>query len=1278
MKNYKKVVSAIAALSMAASSIVMPMSASARTPVFEQIIVKDGVATILANGGVGILASYDENGRLTAIKTDTLKEEMGLLGDTITFDVKVGDKVMFWDSLDSMKPREGEDGVISAVTVTEEMMATQPPATDAPTATPEVTETPTEAPTAEPTATPTAEPTATPDAGGEEGVLQSWKFDFGSADDVAEGYTAVTADRDYMVTGDYGFLGLTEDDYKVGNRYDGFGLQEGQKITLAAGGGTGLADGIGSVGEDIYGNAGDKYYPTRFAMKVEEETYYRIKATVTTLDPTKDATASLYTERKHPIYTEKTIAAGESVTSEFTIRVTPIYYEKSEPKGIIADGMVNVAVLGENTALAALEIEQIESAPTLWVLGDSTVTDGNTTLPFWPLQTYTGVGTGLTKYLPSNVAMVNEGEGGLNAGDNYHYNMVASRIKAGDFMYVEYGHNHKNDGVVGYLNSLRKYYDKCHEVGATLVIVGPIDRHNTYDSTTNTWATSLGHFSKGGKYYVDVLRTGGTAKLDEFLSIVNASGVDAAYAWADELIAAGVTADGVTDATFVDLNQPSLDWFATLSAKGTVNDVEVTNEAKLVNYYFQTAYGSSGTDGTHPNDTGAENLAYFFFTTADLAAYPELAPLMTNFAEGATHELPTPVSPEVINLGYPANAAWPKYVPLKQYDYPVLIKDIVVEEGAVTQADVVVQLPSKVEMSGYGIIVITVKDAEGNVVGTIQAVDQVDNSTGAGPQTITNFTGDVKIEEGYTYSAMVWQALDTDSGLVIDPANVAYSTEFVPTNIETYLLPGEDGDVETFSYYGATTLTDTSSWTYGGSSGSDLTLGTDDNGVTYSTIASTGSGNSWFLMRPFENLENGTGSSGKYVVSIDLIYGSGSGLTFNLAKTTMKSSPFAEDMLAIFTVGNDGVVTAGGQEVGTLSPIDWTNVKYIIDMDYGKAEISVAGGTPVEIDLPDYQSTSVPPIDTFKHLVLSGARTTAFDVKASNLVVGKLKADVLPEKTLTVSVNDPEMGTAVIVGGETSVTAPMNTIVTLEATPVEGYEFVQWVDADGNNVGYTPVLDVRMHDSLAVVAEFKAAEYDPITYTYKEDFSKLATSTLSANGWTSTNAQGSLTVEADSDHGNYLQFAPGSANSRGMQTNFATGLTSNYILEADIALTAGTNQETVFAITNAAQSNSINNNADNYVFSLLGAAYATSWTINGGTEAVEIPAGTWVHLKLSVGTDENVGVEITNGDTVLYSGTVTAVGGIDLKGIHLRSGRYNAVTKIDNIRVYTADQVVSE
>ena len=85
----------------------------------------------------------------------------------------------------------------------------------------------------------------------------------------------------------------------------------------------------------------------------------------------------------------------------------------------------------------------------------------------------------------------------------------------------------------------------------------------------------------------------------------------------------------------------------------------------------------------------------------------------------------------------------------------------------------------------------------------------------------------------------------------------------------------------------------------------------------------------------------------------------------------------------------------------------------------------------------------------------------------------------------------------------------------------------------------------------------------------------------------------------------------------------------------------------------------------------LSTTNSTTWTINGSDQTVEIPKGTWVHAKLNIGADDNVNVVITNGDTELYSGTVAAVGDTDLKGIHVRSGRYNGITLLDNVKVYT-------
>lgn len=1047
-KSFKKPISVLSATAIAATMITVPITASAAATRADFL---DGTLTVTSDTAYPeakiIAAKYNSNGSLKSVDMQDANITVGT--STFTVDAEPGDKVFLWKDM-TMKD-------MAPITSTIEIYGDEPTATSGTDA--------------------TAAPTPT-QATSADGV---WKFDFGTAEDAADGYTVVTTDENYMEnltagTKTYGFIGNRADDYKLGDRMDGFATQQGQTIQLQAGGGTGLNDGIGSVGEDELGNAGDKYYPVRFALKVEEETYYKVKATVTTLDNTKDATASLYTERKHPLYTEKTIKAGETETTEFTIRVTPIYY-KADGKAT-ADEMVNVSVVGENTALASLEIEQIDTATTLWVLGDSTVTDGNCDLPFWPLQNYTGVGSGLTKYLPSDIAMVNEGEGGLDAHDNNHFNMVKNRIKAGDYMYVEYGHNHRDDGAAGYVTCLDKYWQACKAVGATLILVGPIDRTNNYDSSTNTWSTSLAQYSRCAKGYVDSMIYGGETAAAKYTSTYTASGEEAALAYRDEVVKAANGVRQVENIAFVDLNQPSLDWFGEITKSGSIKGKDVTNNSQLLDYYFRTGKGG-GTDSTHPNDTGAENLAYLFFTTSDKDAYPALKPLMANFEEGKTHELPTRVDQWIMDADVPGGSQWPSYSYAK-VEYPVLIKDVAVNEETNQFENMTVYVQDSIP--SYALGVLEILDENGEVVSTSYTTTHLDNTNGKNYTSVMPFstTTPVTLGENQTYRAYMWSCSDTeDRPLTEAEGGKRLSGYYTPTDIDTYMLPGEDGDVETFSYYGKTQLTDADVWKFGGSAGHDFTLGKDTSDVTYSRMYSDGAKNgsanqgSFYLMR---TMNDETGTSGKYMISADFKYVSGGGVNFAWSKGyTANKSPFVTEEFKAFTIASNGVVKVDDKEIGTISPTSWTNVKYILDMDAGTATVSVAGGTPVTVDVADYQNLTGPSISTLNSFIVEGQKT-AFDINVSNLTVAKLKADKTP-KTQTVTVNVPDdqksMGT-VYINNEAATTATVvqGANVALKAEPADGYVFTGWKDSTGKELSAELELTVKAAKDLTLTAEF--------------------------------------------------------------------------------------------------------------------------------------------------------------------------------------------------------------
>ena len=200
---------------------------------------------------------------------------------------------------------------------------------------------------------------------------------------------------------------------------------------------------------------------------------------------------------------------------------------------------------------------------------------------------------------------------------------------------------------------------------------------------------------------------------------------------------------------------------------------------------------------------------------------------------------------------------------------------------------------------------------------------------------------------------------------------------------------------------------------------------------------------------------------------------------------------------------------------------------------------------------------------------------------------------------------------------------------------------------------------------------------DASGYEYYEDYNNL-----SDTGWTSPNAQGYLKFENDGDeHANYVEFALDTTqNSRAAYTTFSgLNLGDSYTVETDVKLTAGNNQTTEFAITagnstymadNEGKRNANNGIESGYILK-LSSEKSTTWSIVGTNDTVVIPKDTWVHISATVDkTTGKVTVKITNGDTTLYTGTVTVNGeSNDVTGLYVRGGRYNSVTAVDNVTV---------
>ena len=358
-----------------------------------------------------------------------------------------------------------------------------------------------------------------------------YRFTFG-VNATQDGSFAVPANATYDVqraydateTFTYGFLGTTETSYADDipaspscaepSAIDGFKVMQGQYIVLHN---TNDANGVscvcGPAASEYMPSGASRYegrYPIRFAMRGEERAYYAVTCTVANASSTANADVTLFSERQHIQAHHLALAPGETRTFAWSVELAPNIYKT---QGTYYDNAINVCVVGTNAALAALTVVKqpqvsgtvrgetvanMNVGRTIWLCTDSTGTDQRNDTPYFSLQNYSGVGSGLSRYAPANLSIRNQGEGGLATSARTH--RQSCLLKPGDYLYVEYGHNESS--VASYTNNLETYLADANTAGAYLVIVSPVERRTAWNSETATWGRSLQGIAEAGEAWV--------------------------------------------------------------------------------------------------------------------------------------------------------------------------------------------------------------------------------------------------------------------------------------------------------------------------------------------------------------------------------------------------------------------------------------------------------------------------------------------------------------------------------------------------------------------------------------------------------------------------------------------------------------------------------------------------------------------------------------------------------------------------------------------------------
>ncbi len=217
-----------------------------------------------------------------------------------------------------------------------------------------------------------------------------------------------------------------------------------------------------------------------FKAPVPSEGIYQVTFSVTADQPVENM--ALFTGRRGKIRRNISLDAGETFTVTFYTRIAP--YIPAMEAAPACDLFVTLSVTGKNAGLSSVIIKEVtEDIPaTVWIGGDSTLTDQNAGIPYYLADSCSGWAQVLAQYLPHN-PVYNLAHSGLTSNcfrQDGHYAIALERLRPGDIFLFQFGHNDQKrrnlSAYGGYAANLRRFVQEVREKGAFPVLISPISR----------------------------------------------------------------------------------------------------------------------------------------------------------------------------------------------------------------------------------------------------------------------------------------------------------------------------------------------------------------------------------------------------------------------------------------------------------------------------------------------------------------------------------------------------------------------------------------------------------------------------------------------------------------------------------------------------------------------------------------------------------------------------------------------------------------------------------
>jgi len=239
--------------------------------------------------------------------------------------------------------------------------------------------------------------------------------------------------------------------------------------------------------------------PFFFSLALPEGNY---DVTVVLGDPAAGSTTTVKAESRRLILESVKTAPGSFATHTFTVNIrTPKISIGGEVKlkdreiGVLHwDDKLTLEFNDAHPRISALQIEPAKDAVTLYLMGDSTVTDQTK-------EPWNSWGQMLTRFFQAGLAVANHAESGESLRSSLaarRLDKVMSVIKPGDYLFIQFGHNDQKERGEGvgafttYKADLKRYVVEARKRGAIPVLITSMHRR-TFEAD-GTISNSLGDY----------------------------------------------------------------------------------------------------------------------------------------------------------------------------------------------------------------------------------------------------------------------------------------------------------------------------------------------------------------------------------------------------------------------------------------------------------------------------------------------------------------------------------------------------------------------------------------------------------------------------------------------------------------------------------------------------------------------------------------------------------------------------------------------------------------